>query len=119
MDSLMYVPIQSSSESSTSVSEPIENEHWFTDLQSYHMNSHELHDKQELIGLLYNASLKAAKGSQKFLDDEDATAYAKAYIDAIDTAKHDTPIRLPKRLWNTFLPKGKPVDKYLKLLTDY
>lgn len=109
----MYVPIQSSSESSTRESEPIENEHWFTDLQSY------LHDKQELIGLLYNASLKAAKESQKFLDDEDATAYAKAYIDAIDTAKHDTPIRLPKRLWNNFLPKGKSVDKYLKLLTDY
>lgn len=115
----MYAPIQSSSDASTSVSDPIENEHWFNDLQSYHINSQDLHDKQELIGLLYKASIKAADESSKSLDDEDARAYAKAYKDAIDTAKHDTPIRLPKRLWNKFLPKNKSADHYLKLLTDY
>lgn len=116
----MYAPIHSNSNSPTGLSEadPIENENWFDDLQSHLKNSKDLHDKQELIGLLYNASLKAAEISDDFLDDKDATAYARAYIDAIDTAKHDTPIRLPKYLWNEFLPKGKSADKYRRLLTD-
>lgn len=119
-ESLMYAPIHSNSNSPTGLSEAdqIENENWFDDLQSHLKNSKDLHDKQELIGLLYNASLKAAEISDDFLDDKDATAYARAYIDAIDTAKHDTPIRLPKYLWNEFLPKGKSADKYRRLLTD-
>lgn len=119
-ESLTYTPIIAPPEEGKPEGELEENANWLRDLQNYITESQEvICDKQELVGYLYNASISAAaKDNVSFLENSDAVAFAKGYIDAINTAKHGTAIRLRKDLWNKFLSREDATKKYHHLLTD-
>ena len=84
--------------------ESSQNKDWFQLAQEQMANS-SAHDIGQLIGKLYNASVKAANlDLENFIRNKDAEAFADAYYQALEHGKHGTKIILPLHLHQT-LPK--------------
>ena len=84
----------------TSLAHPIEvndvdlwNANWLEDAQDLMRSIGSLVDRQRLIGVLFKTMKQA-------LDPAVATAFSRAYKDAIDTGKHGGSVRLPRRHWD-------------------
>lgn len=70
---------------------------WFRRAREYMCDCKSLESKR-LIGRLYRAGEEIADRSPDGLDNEDAIAYFKAYVQAIDAGKHGNTINLPEHL---------------------
>ena len=71
---------------------------WLSKAQRLMTDAPVILDLQALVGKLYSTAEKIANKSSKFMDDEDAIAFAKAYKQALDLGKHGGQISLPHHL---------------------
>ncbi|GFH61987.1 hypothetical protein CTEN210_18463 [Chaetoceros tenuissimus] len=96
---LLVDKILPSDEKDENTKEVIDDPDWFTKAQDFMVNP-ETGLVAALIGKLYKASEKAADDDEdNKMMNEDAMAFADAYYDALENAKHGTKIKLPQHLW--------------------
>mmetsp|Transcript_4350 Transcript_4350/g.5563 ORF Transcript_4350/g.5563 Transcript_4350/m.5563 type:complete len:278 (+) Transcript_4350:161-994(+) len=72
-------------------------ENWFQECQRFMTNS-ATRSLNRLISLLHNLSVKKAEASSRFIEDEDAVAFARAFKMSLELGKHGGKIYLPERL---------------------
>lgn len=96
---LLVDKILPSDEQDERTKEVIDDPDWFAKAQDFMVNP-DTGLVGALVGKLYNLSEKAADDDEdKKMMNEDAIAFADAYYDALENAKHGTKIKLPHHLW--------------------
>ena len=78
---------------------------WLQEAQEMMIDTPRMKSISELTGKLYNLSVTTAKESNQHMHDDNARAFAQAYKDALDMAKHGSTVHLPAHLHD----KVKPV----------